>query len=147
MKTFDAPAELVKIEFRFFNREVIMQTKSIIYGVLMIVIGAVGVYIASVDGKPSVTAGIPAIFGAVIVIATMIGRAAEPMRRHTMHLSLTIALIGIIAVVYRWVSAGTFSSGSASLSPALTIQAAFVISCAGLLVAGIRSFIAARSGK
>ena len=72
-----------------------------LFGLILIVLG-VASYV--VTGRTSVTALIPAFFGAVLVICALIARN-EAARKHAMHAAVAVGLIGALAALGRGVPA------------------------------------------
>ncbi len=111
-------------------------------GVWLIVLG-VGGYVITAMASP--TALIPAAFGIVLVIAGVLARA--PARRRTaMHLAMGIALLGVIGSIGGLAPALQYLSGADVARPAAAIaRSLMAITLIAYLVAGIRSFMAARA--
>lgn len=117
-----------------------MSTTSIIFGVLLILLGAAGYAYGLMTGHASPTALIPAAFGLVIAIIGAVAASNEGLRKHLMHAAVIIALIGFIAPLGRVLSKiGEFTVSAASLS-----QLAMSAICLVFVVLAVRSFIAAR---
>src|SRR5829696_738555 len=111
-----------------------------LFGLLLIVFG-IATYV--VTDRTSVTALIPAIFGAVLVVCALIARN-ESMRKHAMHAAVAVGLIGAIAALARGVPAAM--SGDAS-RPAVVSQLAMGVLLIVYVALGVRSFIAARKAR
>lgn len=111
-----------------------------LFGLLLIVFG-VAAYV--VTGRTSITALIPAIFGAVLVICALIARN-EALRKHAMHAAVAVGLIGAIASLARGIPAAM--AGDAS-RPAVISQLAMGVLLAVYVALGVRSFIAARKAR
>ena len=96
----------------------------------------------------SITALIPAFFGIVFAGLGFWGKSSESMRKHTMHASLLLALLGL---------GGSFSGLIALVSAlfgtmpermaAVVSQSIMAVLCLIFLIAGIKSFIDARKSK
>jgi high-affinity Fe2+/Pb2+ permease len=118
-----------------------MVIKSLIVGGVLVALGVAG-YIGS--GAASVTALIPAFIGAVLVVLGLVGRN-ERWRKHAMHGVMLVALLAIagtyrgIAALFAWLGGTPPERPMAVVAQVLTAAL-----CAWLLVAGVRSFIAAR---
>ena len=110
-------------------------------GLLLIVLG-VASYVTT--GRSSVTALIPAFFGAVLVICALIARRSESARKHAMHAAVAIGLIGALAALARAVPAAL--AGDAS-RPAVVSQLAMGVLLLVYVALGVRSFIAARKAR
>ena len=113
-------------------------------GAWLIALG-IGGYVMT--GMVSVTALIPAVFGVVLMLLGVYGRA-EGRRRMAMHLAMGLALVGIVgsigglAPALQWLSGGEVERPAAALSRSL--MAITLLIYLGL---GIRSFIAARANR
>ncbi len=120
-----------------------MSTTSIVFGVLLILLGVVGYAYGLMIGHASPTALIPAAFGLVIAIIGAVAAKNEGLREHLMHAAVIIALIGFIAPLGRVLSKiSEFSISAASLS-----QLAMSALCLIFVVLAVRSFIAARRDR
>ena len=117
-----------------------MPVNAIIFGVILIVIGGVGYVHGMMNEKASITALIPAFFGIVLAGLGAAANASEGMRKHIMHVAVTVALLGFI------LTAGRLGSkiGELSMSAAVVSQIAMAAICLIYVVLSIRSFIAAR---
>ena len=111
-----------------------------LFGLLLIVLG-VASYVTT--GRSSVTALIPAFFGAALVICALIARN-EALRKHAMHAAVAIGLIGAIASLARGVPAAL--AGDAS-RPAVISQLAMGVLLLVYVALGVQSFIAARKAR
>jgi hypothetical protein len=111
-----------------------------LFGLILIVLG-VAAYVLT--DRTSVTALIPAIFGAVLVICALIARN-EALRKHAMHAAVAVGLVGAIAALARGVPAAL--AGDAS-RPAVISQLAMGVLLAVYVVLGVQSFIAARRAR
>jgi len=112
-----------------------------LFGLVLIVLGIASY---TMTGRSSVTALIPALFGAVFVICALVGRN-EAARKHAMHAAVVVGLIGAVAALWRLVPTvmrGEFTNPMASASQA--IMAALLIVYVAL---GVQSFIAARKAR
>ena len=109
-------------------------------GLLLIVLG-VASYV--ITGRTSITAMIPAFFGAALVICALIARN-ESARKHAMHAAVAIALIGGLAALGRGIPAAM--AGDAS-RPAVISQLAMGVLMMVYVALGVQSFIAARKAR
>ncbi len=120
-----------------------MSTTSIVFGVLLVILGVAGYGYGLVTGHASPTALIPAAFGLVIAILGAVAASNEGLRKHLMHAAVVIALIGFIAPLGRVLSKiSEFTISAASLS-----QLAMSTLCLIFVVLAVRSFIAARRDR
>ena len=110
------------------------------FGLILIVLGLASYMLT---GRTSVTALIPAIFGAVLVICALIARS-ENARRHAMHAAVAIGLLGALAALGRGIPAAL--SGGAARPAVLSqlIMGVLLLIYVGL---GVQSFIAARKAR
>ena len=110
-------------------------------GSLLMVVG-VGGYLLT--HGVSRTALIPAAIGAALIGLAYLGKT-ERFRRHAMHAAMVVALVGLAGSARGLLQLPAVMSGEAVARPAavyaqsLTAVALFI-----LLIAGIRSFVAAR---
>jgi hypothetical protein len=111
-----------------------------IFGLLLIALG-IGSYIAT--GRTSMTALIPAFFGAVLVVCALVA-ASESARKHAMHAAVAIGLIGAIAALARGVPAAL--AGEVG-RPAVLAQLAMGALLLVYVALGVQSFIAARRAR
>ena len=102
-----------------------------------------GVASYTLTGRTSLTAMIPAFFGAAFIVCAMIARK-ESARKHAMHAAVALGLIGAIAALARGVPAAL--SGDAS-RPAVMAQLAMGILLVIYVALGVQSFIAARRAR
>lgn len=98
-------------------------------------------YVAT--GRTSVTALIPAVFGAIFVICALIART-ESMRKHAMHVAVSVGLIGALASLGRAIPA--VMDGGAT-RPAVMSQLAMAALLIVYVYLGVQSFIAARKAR
>jgi hypothetical protein len=118
-----------------------MPRLTLVLGLLLVALGVVA-YLGT--GRESVTALIPAFFGIALAV---LGRLAEPpaRRKTMMHIALVVALLGLAGSVRGVPTAFDLLGGGTVERPAAAVvQALMALICLLLLVAGVRSFIAAR---
>jgi len=120
-----------------------MPITSIIFGVLLIIIGAVGYVHGVMNDKGSITALIPAFFGIVIALLGLAAQTKESLRMHLMHAAVLVGLVGFLA------SAGRLASkfSDISMTPAYIAQIAMAVTCLLYVIFAVRSFIAARRAR
>ncbi|HYB93467.1 MAG TPA: hypothetical protein VEC39_00740 [Vicinamibacterales bacterium] len=111
-----------------------------LFGLLLIVLG-VASYV--VTGRTSITAMIPAFFGAALVICALIARN-EAARKHAMHAAVALGLIGALAALGRAVPAAI--SGGVS-RPAVISQIVMGVLLLVYVAKGVQSFAAARRAR
>lgn len=110
------------------------------FGVLLIVLGFASY---TMTGRTSVTALIPALFGAVLVVCALVAKN-ESARKHALHAAVAIALVGAIASLVRAVPA--VMNGDAT-RPAVLAQLAMAVLLIVYVALGVQSFIAARKAR
>ena len=109
-------------------------------GIVLIVLGLIGYF---GTGRISVTALIPAFFGAVFVILALVARS-DAARKHAMHAAVAIALIGLLGTLVRVIPA----LGAGQLTrPAVLAQLIMSILLAGYVALGVKSFKDARRAR
>lgn len=118
-----------------------MPRLTIVFALLLIVLGAVA-YFAT--GRTSLTALIPAAFGAALLF---LGGLAyrEHLRKHAMHAASIVGLLGLIGGLERPVRAAV--AGELHGSPALVAQLLTVLICGAYFVLCVRSFVQARLSR
>lgn len=112
-----------------------------LFGLILIVLGIASY---TMTGRTSVTALIPALFGAIFVVCALVGRN-EAMRKHAMHAAVAVGLIGAIASLMRGIP-GAMEDGGLS-RPAVQSQVAMGLLLVIYVVMGVQSFIAARKAR
>lgn len=119
-----------------------MPITSVVFGILLIIVGVAGYIHGMMNEKASITALIPAFFGIVLAILGAVANASEGLRKHLMHAAVVIALVGFILTSGRLVS--KFSE--LTMSAAVLSQVAMAAICLMFVILAIRSFAAARRG-
>lgn len=117
-----------------------MPSTSIACGVLLLLIGIFGYSNGLMTGNASITALIPAFFGAVLIILGVLARAKENLRKHLMHAAVIVALLGFILTAGRLIS----KLGELSYSAAVISQVSMAMVCLLFVVLAIKSFADAR---
>ena len=120
-----------------------MPSTAIGCGLSLILVGLAGYVYGIMEGKASITALIPALFGIVIAILGAFAQSKESLRKHLMHGALLVALIGFIIPLGRVLSKGR----DISLSAAVISQLAMALICLIFLIIGIQSFVNARRSR
>ncbi len=110
------------------------------FGLILIVLG-VASYVLT--GRTSVTALIPAVFGAVLVICALVARN-EAARRHAMHAAVAVGLIGALAALGRGVPAALDGGATRPAVLSQLVMGVLLLIYVGL---GVQSFIAARKAR
>jgi len=110
------------------------------FGIVLILLGLAGYLLT---GRTSVTALIPAFFGAVFVILALVARN-EAARKHAMHAAVALALIGLLATLARVVPA---LAGGNLMRPAVLAQLAMTVLLGVYVALGVKSFKEARRAR
>ena len=118
----------------------VMPATTRLVGFVLIALGLIG-YFAT--GRASVTALIPAFFGAILLILAFVARS-ESARKHAMHAAVALALVGLLGVIPRLLPA---LSGGDVARPAVLSQLAMAIVLAIYIGLGVKSFIDARARR
>lgn len=120
-----------------------MPSTSIVFGVILILIGAAGYIYGMMGDRASITALIPAFFGIALVVLGAVSNARENLRKHLMHVAVVIALLGFIMTAGRLLS----RLSELSMTAAVMSQAATAAVCLVFVILAIRSFAAARRDR
>lgn len=120
-----------------------MPSVSIACGILLILIGVIGYAYGMMDGKASLTALIPALFGLILVALGAVSRAKEHMRKHLMHAAVTIGLIGFLMTAGRLV----MNLSRLVFNAATLAQIAMAAVCLIFVILCIKSFVDARRNR
>lgn len=116
-----------------------MVTYAYLFGILLILNGAAGYFMADADSK-SLTAFIPSVIGLLLVLCGAISAVKETARMHAMHVSALIGLIGVLGALGNL--ARSLASGNSS-TLGLAMTAVMGILSASYVVACVQSFRAA----
>lgn len=111
------------------------------FGIILIVLGLAGY---TMTGRTSITAMIPAFFGAVFLICAMIARRSDAARRHAMHAAVAVGMVGMLAALVRGLPAALRGGISRPAVIAQLIMAALLLIYVAL---GVRSFVEARRAR
>jgi hypothetical protein len=117
-----------------------MPSTTRLIGLALMILG-IAAYILT--GRTSVTALIPAFFGAVLVILAFVARN-EAARKHAMHAAVAVSLIGALASLGRAIPA--VMAGGIS-RPAVISQLLLAALLLVHVVLGVQSFMAARRAR
>lgn len=126
-----------------------MAKLSIVLGLVLVALGAAG-YFSAAAADRSVTALIPAFFGAPIVLLGLLALAKAGARKHSMHGVALLALLGLIGAGMQGVpklGALLTDRGSLERPMATLMQNLMALVCLVLLVACVRAFVVARKAK
>ena len=117
-----------------------MPSTTRLFGLILIVLG-VASYVMT--GRTSVTALIPAVFGAVLVVCALVARS-EAARKHAMHAAVAVGLIGALAALGRGVPAALDGGATRPAVLSQLVMGVLLLLYVGL---GVQSFIAARKAR
>jgi uncharacterized membrane protein len=109
-------------------------------GIVLILLGLISYF---GTGRTSVTALIPAFFGAVFIILAIVSNNPSA-RKHAMHAAVAIALVGLLGTLVRLVPALT---GGELTRPAVLAQLVMSLLLIGYIALGIKSFKEARRAR
>jgi hypothetical protein len=109
-------------------------------GLVLILLGLISYF---GTGRVSMTALIPAFFGAVFVILALVARS-ETARKHAMHAAVALALVGLLGTLARVVPA--VADGQLT-RPAVLAQLVMSVLLIGYIALGVKSFKAARRAR
>jgi hypothetical protein len=126
-----------------------MPKLSIVLGLVLVALGAAVYFMASADDR-SVTALIPAFFGAPIVLLGLLAQVKPGAQKHSMHGVAILALLGLIGAGMQGVpklGALLTDRGSLERPMATLTQNLMALICLVLLLACVRSFVLARKAK
>ena len=121
-----------------------MARATMVFGVVLIALGVIG-YVGT--AAVSITALIPAIFGAVL---TILGWLAlnERYRKHALHLAAAVALVGLLGAVPGLIGLFDLISGAEVQRPAAVVsQSLMAILMAVFVGLCVRSFLEARRAR
>ena len=117
-----------------------MPSTTRLFGLILIVLG-IASYVMT--GRTSVTALIPAIFGAIFVICALVARK-ETMRKHAMHAAVAVGLLGALASLGRAIPAVIAGNATRPAVMSQLVMAALLIVYVYL---GVQTFSAARKAR
>ena len=106
-------------------------------------VGAIGYGYGMRGGNASITALIPARFGVVFIVLGLAGGRSEHARKHLMHAAVALALLGFLLTAGRVL----MRISSIELNAAVISQLTMALVCLMLVLAGVRSFSAARRAR
>jgi hypothetical protein len=117
-----------------------MPSTTRLVGIVLILLGLASYFLT---GRTSVTALIPAVFGAVFLLLALVARA-ESARKHAMHAAVAVALVGLLATLARALPA--VAAGEIG-RPAVLAQVVMSAILAFYVWLGVQSFRAARRAR
>lgn len=117
-----------------------MPTLTLSFGVVLVLTGAVAYLVTD---TASATALIPSLVGVLLVVAGVL--AMRPaLRRHAIHAALAVALVAALGSLMNVVRIGDLVAGTAERPGAIIASTIMFVLLVVYLVAGVRSFVAAR---
>lgn len=117
---------------------------TLILGIVLIGLG-VGLYLGS--GRESVTALIPAFFGAAFVLLGLWARS-EKWRKHAMHVAAVLSVLGIGGTAKGLIGGIRHLAGTEAERPMAVLgQSVMCVLCVLFLGLCVRSFIQARKAQ
>lgn len=108
---------------------------------------ATGVIAWFATSMSSITSLIPAFVGVLLLIAGLVARRGESVRRHAMHAAMAVALLGALGSLMNVVKIGSLLDGTAERPAAIVVSLILFVTLVVYLVFGIRSFIQARRSR
>lgn len=116
-----------------------MPTITVVFGALLVALGA---YAYTGSATRSAMTLIPAMVGVVFIVLGLLARTPA-LKKHAMHATAALALVGALAGI------GPLAMGGTTRFPPLMIQATtgMMLLCAALLALSVRSFIQARRAR
>ena len=103
----------------------------------------VGVLAYALSGTSSLTAFIPSLVGLLLVVCGLLA-GRESLRRHAMHASAVVALLGFLGSLMNAIRIGDVITGAAERPAAILASFVMAVLLLIYLVAAIRSFIQVR---
>lgn len=108
---------------------------------------ATGVIAWIATSMSSVTALIPAFVGVLLLVAGLIARRGEAVRRYAMHAAMAVALLGALGSLMNVAKIGSLFDGTAERPVAIIVSLIMFVALVVYLVFGIRSFVQARKSR
>lgn len=119
-----------------------MTRLSVNTGILLVILGFAAYFLT---GGASATALIPSLFGLVFIGLGFLGTRSESLRKHTMHGAILLAILGLGGSFGGLINLIRAIGGTMPERLEATIaQAVMAVICIIFVIAGIKSFIAAR---
>lgn len=118
---------------------------TLLFSVLLILLGIGGYSYGASRGSASFTALIPAFLGAAFVLLAMLAIFKSKLRKHLMHGAVLLALLGVVATASGVLKLLQWVGGETPVRPAAVIVQSMMFGLLVLyLVLAVRSFIQAR---
>ncbi len=113
-------------------------------GALLVAVGVVA-WLMSGGPDASPTALIPAVLGAILIVAGLVGLRGGNARRHAMHAAAAVALLGALGSLWQLVARP--AQGSEHAGVATTAGLLNLLLCTAFVVLAVRSFVGARRAR
>ena len=120
-----------------------MPQTTLVFAALLVGLGLAGYF---GTGGESVTALIPAFFGAALAVAGLLARR-ESWRMHAMHVAVLVGLLGFLGSARGLLQLPALLGGGAERPVAVAAQSVMAVLMAVFVVLCVRSFIAARRAR
>jgi hypothetical protein len=120
-----------------------MASTAIWFGRILILLGVIGYGYGMYEGNASLTALIPAIFGAVLMLLGHLAQSRENLRKHLMHVAVLVGLIGFIVPLGRIISV-IAKNGGLTLNFGALMLILMSLTCLIFVILSVKSFIDAR---
>jgi hypothetical protein len=113
---------------------------TLVVGAVLVV---VGVLAYAVSGTSSLTAFIPSLVGALLLVCGLLA-GREALRRHAMHAAAVIALLGFLGASMNALRIGEVLAGTAQRPAAVISSFVMAVLLLAYLIVAVRSFVRAR---
>jgi hypothetical protein len=120
-----------------------MTRLTVVIGAVLVVLGVVA-YVAT--GAVSVTALIPSLVGLLMLGCAALARKPG-WHKHGIHVALVVALLGALGTLMNVARIGEVFAGTAERPAAVIESTLMFVVLVVYLVAGVRSFVAARRAR
>lgn len=120
-----------------------MTRLTIVIGAVLVVLGVVA-YVAT--AMVSVTALIPSLVGLLLLGCAAVARKPD-WHKHGIHAALVVALLGALGTLMNVARLGEVFAGTAERPAAVIESTLMFVILVVYLVAGVRSFVAARRAR
>lgn len=124
-----------------------MARMAIFFGILLVALGLVGYFAPTTFGEvgekqKSLTALIPAAFGAVLLICGIVVEAVPRTRKHVMHLAAAVGVLGALGGIMPLMRTKMDMAKASTITGLLMI-----VLCAVFVILCVRSFVLARIAR
>lgn len=124
-----------------------MPSTSILFGILLILLGVLGYAYGAMNGNASLTALIPSIFGVLLIAFGAAARSMENLRKHLMHGAVVVGLLGFLATASSFFKVPALLAGTAERPAAVVTQLAMSVICLVFVILCVKSFVDARRNR